>query len=109
MNNDFSYLPYNDNIPLFPGYVKYHEGDIQEIKHDMAVLTAQAKHGHNPEMTDDFLKSLTNYSKANNIPLSELGACLGRDRKPDIGPTNYTNLYDVEPNTIGEADVLPDK
>jgi len=108
MNGDMSYLPYNNDIPLFPGYVKYHEGDINDIKHDIALLTAQAKHGHNPEMTDDFLKSLTKYSIANKLPLNQLGAGLGYDMQPQMGPTNYNNLYDVETKTIGEADVLPE-
>jgi hypothetical protein len=108
MNGDMSYLPYNDGHPLFPGYVKYHEGDINDIKHDIAILTAEAKHGHNPEMTHDFLRSLTNYTKANNISMTELGAGLGYDYKPNLGPTDYKDLYDVETKTVGEGDVLPD-
>lgn len=108
MNADWSYLPYNGDIPAFPGYVKYHEGDVNEIKHDIAVLTAQAKHGHSPEMTDDFLKSLNAYSQANKIPMTDIGTCLGYDLKPNLGDTDYRNTYDVQPKTIGEDDVLPD-
>jgi len=107
-NGDWSYLPYNDDVPLFPGYVKYHEGDVNAIKHDIAILTAQAKHGHNPSMTDEFLKSLTEYSKMNNIPMKDLRTALGHDKMPAMGDVNYTQLYDVEPKTIGEDDVLPD-
>jgi len=35
-HGDMSYLKWNDNTPLFPDYVKYHKGDIEEIKKDMA-------------------------------------------------------------------------
>lgn len=108
MNADWTYLPYNGDVPIFPGYVKYHEGDIQGIKHDIAILTAQAKHGHDPAITDEFLKSLTEYSKYNNIPMEDLRTPLGHDYKPNMGRTNYTDLYDVEPKTIGEDDVQPD-
>lgn len=108
MNGDMSYLPYNNNTPLFPGYVKYHEGDINDIKHDIAILTAQAKYGHNPEMTHEFLGSLSKYTEANKISMKELGVGLGYDLKPQMGQTNYTNLYEVQDKTIGEGDVLPD-
>lgn len=108
MNNDMSYLPYNGDIPIFPGYIKYHEGKVNDIKHDIAILTAQAKHGHSPEMTHDFLRSLNNYSRANKVPLEELGAPLGYDFKPQMGPTDYSDVYDIEPITIGEGDVLPE-
>jgi hypothetical protein len=109
MNADFTYLPYNGNTPLFPGYVKYNEGDIDSIKHDIALLTAKAKHGQNIEMNDDFLKSVTAYTKANNLEMHTLGALFGHDRSPQIGRTNFRNLYDVKPTTIGEDDVLPEE
>lgn len=53
-NGDMSYLPWNNNKPLFPGYVNYHEGDLSLIKHDLAVAKAQAIANIKPKDTQDF-------------------------------------------------------
>jgi len=34
-NGDMTYKDWNDGHSLFPGYVKYHEGDIETIKEDL--------------------------------------------------------------------------
>jgi hypothetical protein len=38
---DFSYLPWNDGKKLFPDYVSYHEGDINDIKRDLVLAQTQ--------------------------------------------------------------------
>ena len=108
-NGDMSYKKYNGGETLFPGYIKYHEGDIAGIKHDMTIFTAQAKHNHDPNMTNDFLKSLTDYSNANKVSLDQIGTALGYYKKPDEGKVNYTDLYEVDEKVIGEGDALPEE
>jgi hypothetical protein len=36
-NGDLSYRPWNDGELLFPDYVRYHEGDLEEIKKELAL------------------------------------------------------------------------
>jgi hypothetical protein len=44
-NGDLSYKPWNNNEMLFPDYVRYHEGDLEEIKKELALAqeSVQAK------------------------------------------------------------------
>jgi hypothetical protein len=106
MNNDMSYLSYNNDLPLFPGYVKYHEGEITSIKHDVGILTAAAKNNTPGVQSEEVLKTLTEYTNSNKMKLKDLGPILGYDKDPWIGDVNYNNLYDINPVTVGEDDVL---
>lgn len=47
-HGDMTYLPWNDNRPLFPGYVSYHKGDIEDIKKDLAKSVDMAKKANVP-------------------------------------------------------------
>jgi hypothetical protein len=108
MNNDFTYLPYNDDTKLFPGYLTYHEGDVQELKHDMALLQAEAKHNIPPEITHEFLKGTTDFASEYDISLEKLGPALGYDRKSPYGTLNFKAfIEEVDPDVIGEGDNEP--
>ena len=65
---DMSYLDYNGGQKLFPDYVKYHEGNIGDIKHDLAVAQAQASVGLPPEVSDAFITTVQDFAKQYKIP-----------------------------------------
>lgn len=66
MNKDMSYLPYNNNVPLFPDYVSYHDGDIDDIKHDLALARNEALTGTPPAGTSAFLKTAQAWAEQTN-------------------------------------------
>ena len=45
MNGDMTYKDYNEGESLFPDYVKYNDGDIDDIKRDLVMASAYAKYG----------------------------------------------------------------
>jgi len=55
MNGDMSYIPYNGGHKLFPDYVHYEDGSLDDIKRDLAVGKAFAMNGMPPETTAKFL------------------------------------------------------
>jgi len=65
---DMTYVDYNGGQKLFPDYVKYHEGDIGDIKHDLAIAQAQASVGLPPETSDAFLETVQQFAKQYKIP-----------------------------------------
>lgn len=65
---DMTYKDYNGGQSLFPGYVKYHEGDIGDIKHDLAIAQAQASVGLPPEVSSAFIETVQNFAKQYKIP-----------------------------------------
>lgn len=65
---DMTYKDYNGGQSLFPGYVKYHEGNIADIKHDIAVAQAQASVGLPPETSSAFIETVQNFAKQYKIP-----------------------------------------
>ena len=42
-NGDFSYLPWNGGVKLYPDYVTYHEGDVELIKKDLETALESVK------------------------------------------------------------------
>lgn len=42
-HGDFSYLPWNGGVKLYPDYVTYHEGDVELIKKDMEMALDSVK------------------------------------------------------------------
>ena len=66
-HGDFSYLDYNGGKKLFPGYVAYHDGDIGDVKHDLAVARAQASCGLPLEIGDKFLTVVQEFAKEYKI------------------------------------------
>ena len=106
-NKDMSYLPYNNNTPLFPSLMTYHDGDIQNIKHDIGILTSEAKHKMTPELTDNFLEGVATFAKTNNIEMEYLGTALGYDSKSPYGHLDYSAMLGTDPEVIGEGDNEP--
>ena len=87
-NGDMSYVPYNGGNKLFPGYVAYHEGEVGDVKHDIAVARAQASSGIPPETSDAFITVVQNFAKEYKIPrYGELVKALG---------SNYSSPLDMK-------------
>lgn len=83
MNNDMTYVKYNDGKKLFPGYVTYHEGNIDDIKHDMAVALAEAKYKVKPETSEKFLALADQLAEEAGIEKTgQLAASLGGEYSP---------------------------
>lgn len=61
-HGDFSYVDYNGGKKLYPGYVSYHEGDISDVKHDLALSRAQSAGKIPFETSEKFLVGLTNFA-----------------------------------------------
>jgi hypothetical protein len=77
-NGDMTYKAYNGDQAVFPGYVSYHEGDIGDIKHDIAVARAQASAGIPPETSDKFIEVVQNFAKEYKVQhYGELVKALG--------------------------------
>ena len=66
-NGDMSYMDYNGGQKLYPGYVAYHEGDIADIKHDLAVARAQASAGIPLETSSKFIEVVRDFAKEYKI------------------------------------------
>lgn len=87
-NGDMSYVPYNGGVKLFPGYVAYHEGNISDVKHDLAVARAQVSAGIPAETSDKFIEVVRDFAKEYHIPqYGELVRALG---------SNYSNPLDMK-------------
>lgn len=67
-NGDMTYKDYNGGLSLFPDYVKYHEGELGDIKHDIAVSQAQASVGLPPETSSAFITTVQEFAKQYKIP-----------------------------------------
>jgi hypothetical protein len=70
--NDMSYLPWNGGKPIVPDYVKFHEGDIDAIKDELAMAEAAKKaelNGEpiNPEAFMKFREQVKQISKDSGI------------------------------------------
>jgi len=76
-NGDETYLEINGGVPMFEDYQKYHEGDINEIKEEMAIAQAYATKGINPEKTTEFRHLALDYAKANGMEPKDLSLMLG--------------------------------
>jgi hypothetical protein len=87
-NGDMSYVDYNGGKKLFPGYVSYHENDIGDVKHDLAIARMQAATGLPPETSDKFLDLVQEFSKEYKIKhYGELARVLG---------SNYSSPLDMK-------------
>lgn len=67
-NNDMSYVEYNGGETLFPGYTKYHEGDIDDIKHDLALCQSMAKTGIDQDKAEKFLVLTQEFCDKHKVP-----------------------------------------
>jgi hypothetical protein len=106
-NGDMSYLPYNNNKLLFPDYIKYHEGDVNGIKRDIALLTTVKKHGLAPEAVNTIMEETDKYSREQGFTMDKLGPAFGFDSRTPMGTLDFSIYDDVEETVKGEADVLP--
>lgn len=113
MNNDMSYLKYNDGKKLFPGYVTYHEGNLDDIKHDIALAHTQAKHGIDPNKTDKFLALADQFCEDEGIDkMSFLATGLGAQHTPiKMGRSTQLDVAKEQLDTVpdevkGEHDEL---
>lgn len=113
MNNDMTYVKYNGDKKLFPGYVTYHEGNLDDIKHDMALAHANAKSGIKTDVADKFLVLADQFAEDNDIKnVSDLGDALGALIIPDrMGRTTQIDkvkdqLASVPEMVKGEHDEL---
>ena len=108
MNGDMSYKKLNGGKSLFPGYVKYHEGDIDLIKRDMTISLAAVKAKIKPRDTDDFLTIAEDFAEDREIKeLGLLSHSLGADSFSKTNLIRATPLHKVVPEEIkGEEDGL---
>jgi len=102
MNNDMTYQDFNGGKSLFPGYVKYHEGDINDIKHDIACARAHAKAGIDPEKSDEFLKFADEFAKKYSLQTTDLIHSLGGHESNPLGA--FDIIRNVPEEVKGEQD-----
>jgi hypothetical protein len=84
-NGDMSYVPYNGGNKLYPGYVAYHEGDIEDVKHDLALSKAEAAAKIPYETSEKFLIGLSNFAE-------EFGVANPSDLIYTMGGNHYSPL-----------------
>lgn len=85
MNNDMTYQDWNGGKSMFPGYVKYHEGDINDIKHDLALARAEAKTSIDPAISDQFLIFAEEFANRYELQTTDLGHALGYHESDPLG------------------------
>jgi hypothetical protein len=98
-NDDFSYVPYNGGYTLFPDYIEYHEGNRDDIKKDMAVCRANAKHGVSVDTASELIALAVEFSEKNNIP-RETFLNMATDG------SNTIRLSDIPEELTGDHDEL---
>jgi hypothetical protein len=99
-HGDMSYMEFNGDKSMFPDYVKYHEGNLDDIKHDMALARASARGGMEPEVADKFLVLCADFAKDNSVSLNGLVHALGSNSP------NPLNLMQIPETTYGDHDEL---
>lgn len=102
-NGDFTYKDWNDGKSLFPDYVKYHEGDIDEIKADLAIARAGVIGGINEKQTIGFLEVAQKYADEENIPVGKFVHALGSNERNPLQLSAFKKFSD---EVIGEEDEL---
>jgi hypothetical protein len=90
MNGDMSYRKHNNDLPLFPDYVKYHEGPRADIKHDLAISRSVAKGNIPPEMSEEFHLLAKDFAKKKGVDLGPLAHSLGMNETNPLGMFNLT-------------------
>lgn len=96
---DMTYMPYNGNESLYPDYVKYHAGDIDGIKADLAMATAQVKAGMKGEDSAEFQELAQQFADAKGLPTpTMLIHALGGNEMNPLGNANWAK------EIIGEED-----
>jgi len=106
MNGDMTYKELNDGKSIFPDYVKYHDKPIDDIKHDLALASANMKAGIKIEDSADFLKLAQEF--ADDRGLSEVGILahsLGSEYRSKFNIKNI-NIQEVPDEAKGDHDEL---
>jgi len=83
-------------------YVKYHEGDLNDIKHDLALARAEAKGGINPLVSDEFLCFAEEFAKKHELQTTDLVYSLGGHESNPLGVFNL--IREVPDEVKGEQD-----
>lgn len=102
MNGDMTYQDWNGGKSLFPGYVKFHEGNLDDIKHDMALARAEAKKGIDPAISDQFLIFADEFAKRYELQTTDLGHALGYHESNPLGV--FDVVREVPEELKGEHD-----
>jgi len=103
-NGDMSYLPYNGGEKLFPGYVSYHEGDVDDVKRDLCISNMQGTTGMAPEITVEFLEKVGDFADEKGIKnAGMLTYALGNYADNAIDPGI---IRSIPAEVIGEHDEL---
>jgi len=102
-HGDFTYKDWNDGESLFPGYVKYHEGDLDDIKADLAIARAGVLAGITEEQTRGFLEVAQKYAKEKKIPVGKFVHALGANERNPLQLNMFKKFSD---EVIGEEDEL---
>ena len=99
---DMSYLPYNNGKAIYPGYRKYHEGNIQGLKHDIAILNAVSKNIP-AEMAEEFITANDSFARTHGFTVDQLAPALGYNKRTPLGKLSLEELQVAE-ELIGEHD-----
>jgi hypothetical protein len=76
-HQDPTVAEYLGGEPLYPPTVKYHEGDLSEIKADMMRARAKVKHGIEPEVCDAIHAAMRGFDMTKGITMEKIGAVIG--------------------------------
>lgn len=77
-NGDMTYKKYNGDLELFPKCVTYHEGDLADVTHDLALGLSHAKGKLPGDKVEEFLLSSIKWSIENGVDPDQLGTALGQ-------------------------------
>jgi len=91
-HGDMTYKEFNGGMNMFPDYQYFHEGDINQIKEELALAQAMGSN-IDPEVTKNFRILTGKFMEDNNLNAKQIGAMVGMYEK------NY-----FEPMAIGGQD-----
>jgi len=78
-NMDKTADEYLGGMPLYPETMKYHEGNISEIKLDLMRAKAHKKYDIAPEVVDSIHIAMRGFDMTKRVSLKKMGAVLGFD------------------------------
>jgi len=107
MQGDMTYKEWNGGEPLFPGYVQYHDKDLEDLQHDLALAHATAKLEGGEEKLDGFMQLAQKY--ADDIGITDTGIlahALGAQQTPPMS-LPHIKLREETPDELkGDLDEL---
>lgn len=92
-NGDMSYKKYNGDLSLFPGCLEYHEGDLADVVHDLALGHAQGQSGVDGLKTEEFVAASLQWAVNNEVDPQALGGMLGHH---GVNPLNLRSALAAE-------------